>query len=525
MTVFRNGKIFTAETQTTTVSAMQIIDGQVVWTGTAEKAPDDSEVVDLAGKTVLPGLLDIHTHPKYIADALHGVACTPPDVMSIQDMQAALRLSPAYGQGANVWIEGWGFDESKLAEHRTPTVTDLDEVSTTQPIFIYRSDCHSSVGNSKALALAGITAGTPDPVGGEIGHFKSGEPNGYMKEVAATQLLIQAKSAQNFETDVTNMTQTSRHYLENGLVAIGELMGRKLPYDTLQLYEAAYQKGFQPRTAIYYVWNELKGLSEPLQHPNHRDLTIAGVKVFMDGSISGETAWNKVPYPSGKTGVSLTSTDELLAAATFAREHQMQLAVHAMGDAAIQRVLDATASLTPWLGVVPSVRIEHATLLSDAMLAEIKAAPMNYGLVTQPIFLFAEDESYRQFLSDEQFKTAYRIKSMNQAALTALSSDAPCTPWAKPDDPFIAMQAAVTRTAANGDVVNANEAISVTQAVLGYTAWAAQVAGLADSGQLKPGYRGDFVVLSQDVLTVAPDQIGQTNVTQTWLGGQLVYER
>ena len=186
---FTNAKIFMGTDETSFASAMTIDRGRVTWVGNQEEVTDPA-AIDLGGQTVLPGLIDCHTHPKYIADALHGVACTPPKVNSIADMIAALKQAPTYGQGPDVWIEGWGFDETKLAEHRAPTVDDLDQVSTTQPIFLYRSDCHSSVGNSRALELAGIDASTPDPVGGKIGHFADGWPNGFMREVAATQLLI-----------------------------------------------------------------------------------------------------------------------------------------------------------------------------------------------------------------------------------------------------------------------------------------------------------------------------------------------
>ncbi|MQM71230.1 amidohydrolase, partial [Lentilactobacillus buchneri] len=279
MPTFINGKIFTGIDQTTFVSAMTIEDGHVTWIGESDEI-NDSETIDLHGKTVLPGLIDVHTHPKYIADALHGVACTPPNVNSIKDMQAALRQSPAFGKGPDTWIEGWGFDETKLAEHRTPTVDDLDEISTTQPIFVYRSDCHSSIGNSKALELAGITATTPDPVGGFIGHFDDGRPNGYMKEVAATQLLIKAKSAQSYQGDVDNMANSSRHYLQNGIVAIGEMMGRIRPYDSLKLYQDAVKAGFKPKSSIYYVYDEVAGNTH-LQPTNDDQLRVAGIKVFM----------------------------------------------------------------------------------------------------------------------------------------------------------------------------------------------------------------------------------------------------
>lgn len=219
MPTFKNAKIFLGTNATTFASAMNITDGLVTHIGETSEVTDP-DAVDLHGKTVLPGIIDVHTHPKYIADALHGVACTPPKVNSITDMKAALKHSSAYGQSASTWIEGWGFDESKLAEHRSPTADDLDEVSTTQPIFIYRSDCHSSVGNSKALELAGIDANTPNPAGGFIGHFPDGRPNGYMKEVAATQLLIQAKSAQSYLDDVDNMANSSDHYLKTGLLPL-----------------------------------------------------------------------------------------------------------------------------------------------------------------------------------------------------------------------------------------------------------------------------------------------------------------
>lgn len=250
----------------------------------------------------------------------------------------------------------------------------MDDVSTTQPIFIYRSDCHSSVGNSKALELAGISRDTSDPKGGFIGHFADGRPNGYMKEVAASQLLIRAKSAQSFAGDVENMVASSDHYLANGIVAIGEMMGRKKPTDSFKLYQAAVEAGFKPKTAIYYVYDEVAE-DKALQPTSEEQLRIAGIKVFMDGSISGETADNQVPYPNGQTGVAITNAAKLHQAVDYARQHHLQVAVHAMGDAAIQLVLNVTRELAPWLEDRPAIRIEHASILSDQMLHQINEPP------------------------------------------------------------------------------------------------------------------------------------------------------
>jgi predicted amidohydrolase YtcJ len=160
------------------------------------------------------------------------------------------------------------------------------------------------------------------------------------------------------------------------------------------------------------------------------------------------------------------------------------------------------------------------------MLKEINRARMNYALVTQPIFFFAEDESYRAYLNDAQFKNAYRIKSMlNSNAMMALSSDAPCTPWEEPDSPFVGIYAAVTRTAANNDIVNANEAITVPEAVLAYTNTGARVGGFTHNGQLRPGYAGDFVVLDQDIFSIPAEEIKDIRVEQTWMAGEKVYQK
>lgn len=261
-----------------------------------------------------------------------------------------------------------------------------------------------------------------------------------------------------------------------------------------------------------------------LQPTNDDQLRVAGIKIFMDGSISGEPPYNQQPYPSGQNGVCLTDATKLKQAVTYPKQQQLQVAIHAMGDAAIQLILDVTDKMQPWLSDRPSIRIEHASILSNQMLKQINTATMNYALVTQPIFFFAEDESYRHYLSPQQFKEAYRVKSMmNTKAEFALSSDAPCTPWAEPDSPFVNIYAAVTRTAVNGDVVNPEEAITVPDAVLAYTNWPARIGGFSENGQLTPGYAGDFVVLDRDIFSVPDEGLKDVHVAETWMGREQVY--
>ena len=145
----------------------------------ASGSSPDERRVGLGGAFVAPAFIEAHAHPMMIAEALETTACVPPAVNSIEEMVAALADSEAARRGSG-WIEGWGYDETLLAEARSPTRADLDRVSRDRPVVVRRSDCHSCAVNSAALALAGITRETPDPAGAKIGRDASGEPNGLL---------------------------------------------------------------------------------------------------------------------------------------------------------------------------------------------------------------------------------------------------------------------------------------------------------------------------------------------------------
>src|SRR4051794_19986209 len=210
---FINGKIFTARNEKEFVSAFKIFDGKISWAGDASEV-DATGAIDLKGKTVLPGFIDIHTHPNYVAMTVNSIPCTIPVVNNIPEMIEALKKHQNYGKGSNDWVEGWGYDESKLAEHRTPTAKDLDKVSTTQPVYVLRSDAHSGICNTRALMIAGITKDTPDPEGGHFGRYENGEPNGVLQELAANNVVLRAKAVEDYSTRVSGIAGTGAHYNE-----------------------------------------------------------------------------------------------------------------------------------------------------------------------------------------------------------------------------------------------------------------------------------------------------------------------
>lgn len=528
MRYYRNAKIFPGLDETTFVSAFAVQDGRFAWVGDADDIPPEAKVEDLGAPVVLPGLIDAHTHPTFLAMTLDAVACTVPLVHSIPDMIDALSRHPAYGQGDTTWIEGWGYDESKLAEGRTPTRHDLDAVSTTQPVYVLRSDCHSGICNTKALELAGITAATPDSEGAHYGRGPDGAPNGVLCEHAANQTVVRAKGSAGFDAEVDRLARTSEHLAARGIVACTDMFCIPTDFTQLDQYRAAEARGFRQSVRIFYDFAALR--EHPLPPMSTTDRTgrvaIGGIKLFLDGTISNRTAWLRNPYRGSKEEVGLrTASPQLLAEALdFARDNSVQIAVHAMGDRAIAEVIAAYGDEEPWLEATPSVRIEHASVLPAALIAQLAEARMSFAVVTNIDFFFAEYDSYSRHLAEDQFARTYPVRELyEQLDAVALSSDCPATTWADPADPFMSIQAAVTRRAYNGATIVADQAITVAQALLLYTGRASRVSAFPPVGRIAPGYEASFLTLSDDIFTVNSGSIMDLSVTGTWIEGIRVH--
>lgn len=526
---FINGKIFTARNEEEFVTAFKVADGMITWVG------DKSEVaaagaVNLEGKTVLPGFIDVHTHPSYVAMTVNAVPCTVPLVNNIPEMIEALKKHPNFGKGPDDWVEGWGYDESKLAERRTPTADDLDKVSATQPVYVLRSDAHSGICNTRALNIAGITKDTPDPEGARFGRYADGEPNGILEEHAANDRVLRAKAVEDFPARVNGLAGTAAHYNERGIVAVTDMMAITRPFDDLKVYRAAERQGLKQQAALYFNWLQTKEHLSPTLMGDEREgrIKFAGLKLFADGSVSGRTAWMCRPYRNSGHGYSTLSDADLQSGYEWAKRNKVQVAVHAMGDRALQRVIDFFADKEPWMGErIPSVRLEHATLLNEAQMRQMNSSIMSFGVSTQIIFFFAEYDSYSENLADEVFQRTYPIKSFYENIKhMGLSSDAPATTWADPDNVFISIKAAVTRKAYNGADIVSEQAITVPQAVLLYTARPATVAPFEGRlGQIAAGFEASFIILDRDIFTVDADEIDCTVVEQTWIRGEKVYDR
>ena len=511
-----------------------------VFVSGAAEAADAVKEVDLGGAFVMPAFLDVHAHPEGLAMTLAAVPCTPPLVRSIDDLVRSLADSPAAKTGSG-WIDGWGYDESLLAEKRTPMRQDLDRVSTERPVWIRRSDYHSAVVNTKALQLAGITRDTPDPEGGAFGRDAEGNPDGRLIELGAVNFVAaRARPAKTFETDLADILRLTDHYLDHGILTTCDMMAHRggEGTDPLRLYREAVRRGLPVDMNLYAVWS---GGADPFGMPDFSAdetsgaVRYAGVKLFADGSISGRTAAVRHAYrrpedgsvPEYPSGMMTLDESAFRAAVAFARRNNVQVAVHIMGDRSIDAVLSWLAEEAPWLcgAAWPDIRLEHASMIRPDQLARIAAlekAGHRVGLTTQVIFPFAEWRSYHAALEKDDFAAIYPVKSMAQAVHAfGLSSDAPCTTWSDTDDVFACLEAAVTRNDSDGGDFNSKEAVTIGTALSLYTSRAAAVMPEARRvGVIEPGARASFITLSADPFQTPPEALHALKVTGVWKDGR-----
>ena len=528
-TTFINAKVFTGCSETDFASAFSITDGVFGWVGeTVELDPGQLDAaVDLKGATVTPGFIDAHTHPVLTATLAGATMVLPPAVGSIEELVKTLAQQPDVRvEGA--WILGYGYDEAGYPEGRKPDRHDLDRVSSTQPVLVRRCDGHSAVCNTKALELAGVTATTPNPEGGRFMREADGTPNGVLTDFPAVNAIARFLPEKSQDDMAETIAELDLHYLSEGIVGICDLLAT-LTTDPITTVRLAERKGFRPQCALFYGWRE--ALAEfphgPPEDANHGRVHIAGLKLFADGTFSDNTAWCKQPYPNqDDTVTALLTTTDILRAVEWARGCSMQLAFHAMGDQAIQQLIDVLGPLQPWTDDVPSVRIDHATLISADMLTQIVEAPMSFAVISHTIFYFAEYESYRRNLAPELSNEAYPIARYFHSQLpTALASDAPATAWSRADHVFTSIKAAVVRRSHTGGDMGSGQSITLPQALLLYTGRAAQVSRLTGLGRIHEGYEGSFVILEPDPFTLASDDLDTVEVAHTWLRGQQVHTR
>lgn len=518
--LFVNGTILTMH-QRQRVHAAGVRAGKVVATGEESDLRNAcsprTEVIDLEGRTMVPGFEDAHAHIWKLGQLLTS-ALDLRSSSSIAEIGAQLRERDALlPKGA--WLLGRGFNEITLAEGRRPTRHDLDEFVPDRPILLTRTCGHIFVANTPALRLADIDAHTESPRGGIIERGPDGEPSGIVHETAVG--LVNRVVPVPTEDDYRAMiTAALKRQLALGITSssdCGVLPG------LLETYLKMDADKTLPARMSVMPLGRPDGSSGPITLPGrYRSpmLRIDTVKFLADGGLSGGTAALSVPYRNSHAcGVTRFQSSDLMELFVSAERLGWRIATHAIGDAAIQQVLSLYENL-PAGACKGRHRIEHVGLASASQLRRM--ARIGVMAVTQPIFI---DELGANFLScvpSDLEQRVYPIRDMIDAGLTvAFSSDAPVV---QNDAPLAGVQAAVLRRTAEGECILPYQGVTAEEALYAYTAGSAAAAGEDQCrGSIQTGRWADFAVLSADPTAIEPEQIGKISVEQTYLAGKLVY--
>ncbi len=494
----------------------------------------DTEVLDLAGKTVVPGMIDSHVHFLGLGSRLLQL-----DARNVRDKDEILeRVAAASSHaGPGEWIQGRGWDQNRWSVKEFPTKEELDAVSSKNPVFLGRVDGHAAWVNSRALEIAGITKETPDPPGGRIIRYANGEPAGTLVD-NAFRLVSQHIPPLSEEQRRRAVELAVEECLAAGLTGVHEAGGFR---EDIELYERMMDEdAFDLRIFEFLRWptdeQKLPHTYETLDyyldkgpqvglHGNR--LTIGGIKMSVDGALGSRGAAFLEPYsddPDNK-GVLRLSEDEIYQTILRGLRAGFQVTTHAIGDRANRIVLDAMERALTETGAKDArLRIEHAQILAPEDVPRF--AKLGIIPSMQPTHCTSDMHWAEDRIGKERTRYAYAWKSLLDTGVRIPGgSDAPVESVA----PLRGIYAAVTRQDEEGwpeGGWHPEQRVSREQALRMFTIDAAYSVFEEDlKGSLEPGKLADMVVLSKDILSIPAKEILSTEVETTILGGKIVFPR
>jgi len=516
--ILSNGKVVSVDEEFSIHSTIVVSDGKVVELGDASLL-DKYEAVtvrDLDGKTLIPGFIDSHTHIS--GDPQRYINLS--EITSIAEMQDLIRAK-AEELGAGEWITGYGWSEDELAEGRKPLRGDLDIAAPRNPVTLTRAGGHSAVVSTSALGLAEINNNTPDPEGGVIERDENGVANGIIRE--RQNIVGRLVPDSTYEELLASLEINLGNLLAKGITSITDASTAP---DEYAMWEELYAKPDVklPRSAVQFQWFDPEGISEVKERvgDGNEFLRVGPIKVFADGGFTGPAAFTKEPYlnQGDYRGYLNMPAEELVAHINEIHDAGWQMGVHAIGDAAIELVVDTLAD-----ALTRNPREDHRTYLNHFSMRpsdETMETMAEHGIhiTQQPNFTYTLEGRYVANLDGWRLEHNNPLRSpMDHGIHVAISSDI------LPIGPLVGIYAAVTRKGMSGRVFGADEAISIEEAIAGYTIKGAYLGFEEDiKGSLEPGKLADMVVLSDDILTIDPEEIMDIEIEQTYVGGELVYQ-
>ena len=523
-----NGYTLTAAGQLQRFSSLAFDDlGRIIAVGserdTAAQAPK-AEHIDVQGKTVLPGLIDAHGHVFELGEIASGV-----DLFSPPSLAGALKAVADYGRAhpKNAWIVGYGWNQEIWKLGRFPTAAELDAVVKDRPVLLHRVDGHAVWVNTKALEMAGITQDTPDPADGKIERDASGKPSGVLVD-GAMELVYKVVPLPTPLQARATLDAALALLAKSGLTSVHDAGIKAVQDDIYRDYADHGRLSTRVYAMIGDTAADFDELSKdgPLKSYANDVYALAAVKLYSDGALGSRGAALLAPYsdmPSTR-GLLFYPDAEMRAKIEKAMKAGYQVNIHAIGDAGNRQILDAYAALIPkYHNVELRHRIEHAQVVAPEDIPRFQQIGVIPSM--QPTHATSDQNMAEQRVGHERIKGAYAWRTfLDQGSKIACGSDFPV----ESPNPFEGIHAAVTRQNSAGVPAGGwyrNQAMTLPEAFRCFTLDAAYAAHQENViGSLEPGKWADFVVIDRDIFKIPAEQIGKTQVLQTWMGGKRVYQ-
>jgi len=537
--IYTGGDIITINDSQPTAEAIAVKDGKILAVGAKadvlKHKGTATKMLDLGGKTLLPGFIDAHGHVFNTGlQALSANLFARPDgtVNDIATLQQTLRdwaKQHPERVAKTGWIIGFGYDDAQLKEQRHPTRDDLDAVSTTVPVLTIHQSGHLAAINNKGLDVAGITAASKDPAGGIYRRREGGsEPDGVLEEMAFFKLVFTVLGTLGTDDNKALLTAGLDLYASFGFTTAQE--GRATP-EAIETEATVAREGGLEMDVVAYA--DIQGAADTIKPPLHakaytQHFRIGGAKLNLDGSPQGKTAWLTKPYhvpPEGQAadyrGYPAVSDNEAVALVDKAFDNGWQILAHCNGDAAADQFITAIRAATKKYGKADRrpVMIHSQTVREDQLdeMKQLGIIPSFFGMHTY----YWGDWHRDSVLGPERAaRISPAASALKRGMIYTQHHDAPV---ALPSSIMI-LASQVNRTTRSGQVLGAEQRVSVMDALKSITINAAyQYFEEKTKGSLEPGKLADFVVLDKNPIKVEPTAIWDIKVIETIKEGQTIY--
>jgi predicted amidohydrolase YtcJ len=537
-TIYHGGSIITIDDANPRAEAVAVKNGKIIAVGKKDDVlktkSDSTQLVDLTGKTMLPGFVDPHGHVFAGGiQALSANLLAPPDgeVKDIASLQQTLRDWMEANKEAVEKVQlviGFGYDNSQLAELRHPTREDLDAVSKDIPVLLIHQSAHLAAANSKALEIGGITADTPNPQGGVIQRREgSQEPNGVLEETAAFPLIMKLLGRVGPEGASAFIKAGSELWARFGYTTAQE--GRSSPGVVKAMQAYASTGDLKIDVATYtdvLIDREMIKASAAREYTNR--FRVAGAKLTIDGTPQGFTAWRDRPYykpvgnyPPGYAGYPAATADQVRDAIDWAYQNDIQIITHANGEAASDQLIAFIGAAARKHGAADRrATLIHGQFLREDQVDSYKRLGVIPSLFPMHTFYWGDwhrDHTVGPVLAENISPTGWCIE---RGMMFTTHHDAPV---AFPDSMRV-LDATVTRRTRSGDILGPHQRVDVMTALKAMTIWPAyQYFEEKNKGSIETGKLADFVILDKDPTSVDPETLDTLKVIQTIKEGNTVY--